>query len=143
MPVAQALVLDPWLEPLPSPGPAPYLNQNAIVNPELNIPSTGSSESTLQGSGEVIDVLKSSSLPRMLVLNSDPFTLWEDHFERLKGVVEAWEPDGRSVLTLSKYQIDDAILTYSSSFRIQFGLYMYRFQTFPCCPSYGSQVQRS
>jgi platelet-activating factor acetylhydrolase len=36
----------------------------------------------------------------MLVLNSDRFTLWEDHFERLKGVVEAWEPEGRRVLTL-------------------------------------------
>jgi len=36
----------------------------------------------------------------MLVLNSDPFTLWKEHFARLKSVVEAWEPEGRRVLTL-------------------------------------------
>jgi platelet-activating factor acetylhydrolase len=45
----------------------------------------------------------------MLVLNSDPFTLWKDHFERLKGVVEAWEPNGRRVLTLGEYSDHDAI----------------------------------
>jgi len=92
--------LDPWLEPLPSPGPAPYLTQNSGINPELTTPTTSSSESTLQVQAEVSDVSKLGSLPRMLVLNSDPFTLWKEHFSRLKSVVEAWEPEGRRVLTL-------------------------------------------
>jgi len=38
----------------------------------------------------------------MLVLNSDAFTVWKDHFERLKSIVEAWEPDGRRILTLAQ-----------------------------------------
>ena len=111
IPTTHALVLDPWLEPLPSPGPAPYSVQNAIINPELTTLSSGSSsESTLQESGtDISDVLKPKPLPRMLVLNSDPFTLWKDHFERLKGVVEAWEPNGRRVLTLGEYSDHDTI----------------------------------
>jgi len=36
----------------------------------------------------------------MLILNSDYFTLWKDHFARLRSVAEAWEPEGGRVLTL-------------------------------------------
>jgi platelet-activating factor acetylhydrolase len=144
IPVTRALVLDPWLEPLPSPGPAPYLTQNSGINPELTTPTTSSSESTLQVQAEVSDVSKLSSLPRMLVLNSDPFTLWKEHFSRLKSVVEAWEPEGRRVLTLGE-QFDhvDTTMTYSYDCRIQCALCMYHSQTFICFPLYEGQVQRS
>ena len=65
LPVTKAVALDPWLEPLPSPGPSPYA---ARVSAE-------SSEDTTPG---------------LLVINSEGFTLWKPHFERLKAVVEAW-----------------------------------------------------
>lgn len=107
IPVTKALVLDPWLEPLPSPGPTPQSDRNSAVTSDLTSGSTttsaSSSETTVQDDEAAIsDIPKSRSLPRMLVLNSDMFTLWKDHFERLKGVVEAWEPEGRRVLTLGK-----------------------------------------
>ncbi|KAH7931206.1 hypothetical protein BV22DRAFT_998558 [Leucogyrophana mollusca] len=74
IPITKALILDPWLEPLPSPGPSPPPH------------SLG------------------SPLPSILVINSEPFTLWKDHFERLVGIVEEWEPEGRRLLTLVRSQ---------------------------------------
>lgn len=41
-----------------------------------------------------------SSHPRVLVINSETFTLWKDHFSRLQEVVSAWEPDGGRILTI-------------------------------------------
>jgi len=63
IPVSHGLVLDPWLEPLASPGPEPFT--------ELH------SESK-------------SKLHKTMIINSEPFTLWKDHFRRLEGVVPAW-----------------------------------------------------
>ena len=103
MPITHALILDPWLEPLPSPEPSPYSSRSSDPQPEPTTPTSYSSESTLEESqAETLDVFKSRSLPHMLVLNSDPFTLWDEHFARLKGVVAAWEPEGRRVLTLGE-----------------------------------------
>ncbi|KII94903.1 hypothetical protein PLICRDRAFT_47906 [Plicaturopsis crispa FD-325 SS-3] len=73
IPVTKALVLDPWLEPIASPGPSPYAA------------SSSAGETQLQ------------NMPRMLVINSEGFTLWKDHFERLKGVVNGWGPAARLV----------------------------------------------
>jgi platelet-activating factor acetylhydrolase len=53
----------------------------------------------------------------MLVINSDPFTLWKCHFERLKSVVEAWEPEGRRVLTLGECNHTSIFLACSSVVR--------------------------
>ena len=61
IPVTHGLVLDPWLEPLPSPGPAPYSNPT---------PSSGH--------------------PKLLAINAEGFTLWTEHFKRLEEVVPAW-----------------------------------------------------
>lgn len=99
--MTQALILDPWLEPLPSPGPAPLSDRNPVagISPDQKTVDS-STESTMEGSGTLVQ--DSRSLPRMLVMNSDRFTLWKDHFERLKCVVEAWEPEGRRVLTLGE-----------------------------------------
>lgn len=38
--------------------------------------------------------------PRMLVVNSEAFTVWKDHYERLREVVAGWEPHGGRILTL-------------------------------------------
>ncbi|KAJ6598884.1 platelet-activating factor acetylhydrolase, isoform II-domain-containing protein [Mycena vulgaris] len=84
LPVTKVLLYDPWLEPLPTPGPTPI---------------TSSSSSTLEASADS-EPKASSSLPRMLVINSQVFSLWKDHFTRLSGVVGAWEPQGRRLLTL-------------------------------------------
>lgn len=73
IPVHKALILDPWLEPIPSPGPSPP-----------------------QGPGD--------TLPQLLVINSEKFSLWKDHFARLIGVVQAWEPEKRRVLTILRSQ---------------------------------------
>ncbi|EGO27802.1 hypothetical protein SERLADRAFT_447019 [Serpula lacrymans var. lacrymans S7.9] len=70
IPVNKALILDPWIEPICSPGPSP-------------VPSP-----------------RDRPLPRLLVINSEGFTLWKDHFERLVGVVGVWEPAGRRLLTI-------------------------------------------
>lgn len=40
------------------------------------------------------------SHPRMLVINSETFTLWKDHYARLQEVVAGWEPHGGKILTL-------------------------------------------
>ena len=61
IPVSHGLVLDPWLEPLPLPGPAPDANQDA-----------------------------SSGNPKLMVINAEGFTLWTDHFKRLEEMVPAW-----------------------------------------------------
>jgi platelet-activating factor acetylhydrolase len=39
----------------------------------------------------------------MLVINSEAFTLWKDHFERLQDVMAVWEPQGQRILTICKF----------------------------------------
>ncbi|KAK7695749.1 hypothetical protein QCA50_000386 [Cerrena zonata] len=74
-----ALVLDPWMEPLPTPGPSPW-----------------KVEASLQSSPHS---------PKLFVINSEGFTLWDDHFDRLKGVVQIWRqhllnPDDAGLVTI-------------------------------------------
>ncbi|KAG7449029.1 uncharacterized protein BT62DRAFT_887202 [Guyanagaster necrorhizus] len=68
--VSNALIFDPWLDPIPSPCPE-HLNQDPKI----------------------------VSLPRLLVLSSENFTLWKEHFKRLKNTVRLWDADG-TLLTL-------------------------------------------
>ena len=56
LPVTHAVALDPWMEPLPSPGPAPV----------------------------------HSASPPLLVVNSEDFTFWTEHFARLRAMVDLW-----------------------------------------------------
>lgn len=65
LPLTHALVLDPWLEPLPSPGPAPR-----------------------------VEATRGARASRVLIINSEEFTLWRDHFARLQGVVREWRQPG-------------------------------------------------
>jgi len=99
IPIAQTLVLDPWLEPLPTPGPVPHLRRPDNVNTDGD---------TLQDDTTITDALlapplgRNPDLPRMLVINSETFTLWEEHFSRLQQVVRAWEPAGKRIITLGE-----------------------------------------
>ncbi|KAI0306841.1 platelet-activating factor acetylhydrolase, isoform II-domain-containing protein [Multifurca ochricompacta] len=61
IPVSHGLVLDPWLEPLTSPGPEPFTDQHSPL-----------------------------SHPKLMVINAEGFTLWKDHFKRLEEAVPAW-----------------------------------------------------
>ncbi|KAK7060480.1 hypothetical protein VNI00_001245 [Paramarasmius palmivorus] len=85
IPITQALIYDPWLEPLPSPGPMPLSSSGIKTDPD-----SLSSKSTLSGT---------ETLPEMLVINSEGFTLWRDHFARLEDVVKKWGPESK-LLTL-------------------------------------------
>lgn len=78
IPVSHGLVLDPWLEPLPSPGPAPDISQ---------IPSSG--------------------YPKLLAINAEGFTLWTEHFKRLEEAVPAWPESALLTISrcLSIYEI--------------------------------------
>ncbi|KAI0089141.1 platelet-activating factor acetylhydrolase, isoform II-domain-containing protein [Irpex rosettiformis] len=67
IPITHAIVLDPWMDPLTSPGPIPYMPEVSSVPGE-----------------------KGSETPRLLVINSEGFTLWDEHFDRLKEVVKGW-----------------------------------------------------
>ncbi|PPQ64631.1 hypothetical protein CVT24_008368 [Panaeolus cyanescens] len=88
LPVSQAVMLDPWLEPLPSPGPAPFSCQSDEQEVTKVMSSAG-------------DELKPLPIhPRMLVINSETFTIWKDHFARLQEVVAHWEPNGGHIMTL-------------------------------------------
>ncbi|GJE84462.1 platelet-activating factor acetylhydrolase, isoform II-domain-containing protein [Phanerochaete sordida] len=70
LPVQRAVALDPWLEPLPGPGPEPY-----------NVAASLTEHTTYA----------THSPPALLVLNSEQFTVWHDHFARLRAVVGAWD----------------------------------------------------
>jgi len=69
IPVSHGLVLDPWLEPLPSPGPEPFTGRHSP-----------------------------SKHRKLMVINSEGFTLWKDHFKRVEQVVPAWP--GSTLLTI-------------------------------------------
>ncbi|KAJ7765061.1 platelet-activating factor acetylhydrolase, isoform II-domain-containing protein [Mycena maculata] len=86
IPISKVLLYDPWLEPLPLPGPSP---------------TTSVSERTFADTDMELDAEKPGvHREEMLVINSEIFSLWKDHFTRLAGVVDAWEPQGRRLLTL-------------------------------------------
>ncbi|PBK76340.1 hypothetical protein ARMSODRAFT_874734 [Armillaria solidipes] len=83
--VTNALIFDPWIDPLALPSPGYYsedLKSSEIISFE--------------------DAMKrKNSLPRLLVINSEKFTLWKEHFERLENIVRSWGADVR-LLTLAR-----------------------------------------
>jgi len=107
IPITQAVVLDPWLEPLSSPGPAPIdLSYLTADKSEATMESTNnSSESEItamstQDANNLNAFQMPSPRPRLLVINSETFTIWKDHFARLQEVVKGWEPNGGNILTI-------------------------------------------
>ncbi|KAK0191153.1 platelet-activating factor acetylhydrolase, isoform II-domain-containing protein [Armillaria mellea] len=83
IPVINMLIFDPWLDPMPLPSVEPLSeDHNALEGVYLE------------------DTMKQKiSLPRLLVINSEKFTLWKEHFDRLENIVRSWGADG-SLLTL-------------------------------------------
>jgi platelet-activating factor acetylhydrolase len=96
IPVNKALILDPWLEPLPSPGPAPLQSDSSSITDSV----TFSLDRTIVNKESVLASDRDDQLPRVLVLNSEVFTLWKDHYSRLQDVISAWEPQGKRIMTL-------------------------------------------
>ncbi|KAK2466113.1 hypothetical protein APHAL10511_001755 [Amanita phalloides] len=92
LPTSQALVLDPWLEPLPIPGPMPHSRTGF-----------GGGADSDDFDSDII-VKDGSVLPQILVINSETFTLWDEHFSRLQKVVKAWEAERIITLVGSKHQ---------------------------------------
>ncbi|KAJ6490411.1 platelet-activating factor acetylhydrolase, isoform II-domain-containing protein [Mycena vitilis] len=88
IPMSKVLLYDPWLEPIPSPGPTPTATLAEPSNSEVALPDSIIKPSGQQAQGE------------LLVINSQTFTLWTDHFKRLVDIVHAWQPQGRRLLTL-------------------------------------------
>lgn len=90
IPVSRVVILDPWLEPLPMPTPR---DNNGSASSIAN-----SVQSHLKDDG--ITPSKHSAHPPMLVINSETFTLWRDHFARLQGIVKDWTPGSGKIVTL-------------------------------------------
>ncbi|KAL0573965.1 hypothetical protein V5O48_007980 [Marasmius crinis-equi] len=100
IPIRHALIYDPWLEPFPTPGPLP-------------IDGTSTTE-------------HHPDLPRMLVMNSEPFTRWDDHFLQLHTAVKKWGPEARLItldftwLPLIGSKAKRILLEYIENFTISF-----------------------
>ncbi|KDQ64315.1 hypothetical protein JAAARDRAFT_27943 [Jaapia argillacea MUCL 33604] len=84
IPITHALALDPWLEPLPSPGPEPYVHTESASDSLVGVEKNAQCD-------QVKDEEKGFPPPKMLVLNSEGFSLWRVHFSRLEEVVKGWD----------------------------------------------------
>ncbi|KAF5359052.1 hypothetical protein D9758_004751 [Tetrapyrgos nigripes] len=106
LPVSTCLVLDPWMDPFPSPGPVP-LKQMHKASDE---------QSALNGNGAPHDDM-TGKLPRMLIINSEGFTLWTDHFERLQLAAKAF---GATLLTLGRNKTSVKLMGMIATLSVQF-----------------------
>ncbi|KAJ7682620.1 hypothetical protein DFH06DRAFT_1161674 [Mycena polygramma] len=73
IPMGKVLLYDPWLEPIPSPGPTPTATLSEPSNSEVALPDSIVKPSGQQPQGELL---------------------------RLVDIVHAWQPQGRRLLTL-------------------------------------------
>lgn len=101
LPVSHALLFDPWIEPLPSPGPNPYKSSpNPRQDPSpLNNGAISSDPSAIVSTGNSDDARATGSM-RLLVINSEGFTLWGEHYARLQGIVRSWDPKFGRLITI-------------------------------------------
>lgn len=95
----RAVVLDPWLEPLPTPGPVLYTNSASTQEAAIKS-SIEEASSPNEGNVPTSDLKFKAGHSRMLVINSETFTLWKDHYARLKDSMAQWGPGGGRILTL-------------------------------------------
>jgi len=106
IPIERAIILDPWLEPLPTPGPVPLLRSTTKKASNDTLASEADSVQTVLEENQIqVESTKSSAEsphPRMLVINSETFTIWKDHYARLEEIVKGWEPNGNSIITLGQ-----------------------------------------
>lgn len=99
IPISKIIVLDPWLDPLPSPGPVPYVTpspaQDGVASLQLSI----SENAPLHNHGS-FKPTSPKGQPKMFVINSEAFTLWKDHHTRLEEIMATWEPRGPRIATI-------------------------------------------
>ncbi|KAF8204697.1 platelet-activating factor acetylhydrolase, isoform II-domain-containing protein [Pholiota molesta] len=103
IPVDRVVILDPWLEPLPSPGPVPIGKTTPSPNGTVTDASFRSSlEKTVSLASQTAGIETDTHIshPRMLVINSETFTLWKDHYARLQEIVAGWAPEGGKIMTI-------------------------------------------
>lgn len=120
------VILDPWLEPLPIPGPAPFTaappsSAGTTLEEDIN-------SSIYSAASNVVKDIETKPHPRILVINSETFTIWKDHYARLQEVVAQWEPNGGQILTISKTFSLCNVLS-QANFSVQLDRYTYLFQT--------------
>ncbi|KAJ8523539.1 hypothetical protein ONZ45_g110 [Pleurotus djamor] len=101
LPVSNALALDPWLEPLPVPGPSPYTASESIDAVTIAEDSRPVNEGDIPNDSTHTD---NPNQPKLLVINSEKFTLWKDHFARLEGIVREWQPQDKYLVTIVRCQ---------------------------------------
>ncbi|KAL0949350.1 hypothetical protein HGRIS_009420 [Hohenbuehelia grisea] len=116
LPVTKALIFDPWLEPLPIPGPSPFSSLAHEVESVASASSTVSLKENPMSAASADNEAPSTKNPvaeqgrpntanlELLVINSEKFTIWKDHFARLQGVVQEWAPQGQRLLTVVRSQ---------------------------------------
>jgi len=81
------------MDPFPSPGPVPI----TASQKDNDMQSVINENVTANGNGAINNGI--DRLPRMLVINSEGFTLWTDHFARLESAVKAF---GAKLVTLGE-----------------------------------------
>ncbi|KAF9453028.1 hypothetical protein P691DRAFT_659435 [Macrolepiota fuliginosa MF-IS2] len=102
IPISKVVVLDPWLEPLPTPGPVPYVPaKQSHEDPKCaEALMQALLDGTVNGSSNGSIPKLPQDPPQLFVINSETFTIWKDHFARLQEIVATWEPQGRRIATL-------------------------------------------
>jgi platelet-activating factor acetylhydrolase len=110
LPVDRTVLLDPWLEPLPTPGPTPLSKSSSFTEIAK---AEEAAKLPLQETTFGPETQIQLATPRMLVINSEAFTVWEGHYERLREVVAGWEPQGGRILTLGKSSLSSPHSTLS------------------------------
>lgn len=90
MPIRHVLLLDPWIDPVATPGPIPH------TAPSSSDPSAPRTR------------------PPLAIINSEGFTLWKDHFVRLGEIANGWrtkaddgsEENGATLMTIGRFGSD-------------------------------------
>lgn len=87
LPINHVLLLDPWVDPLPTPGAIPRTSPDPL---DPDAPRTR---------------------PPLAVINSERFTLWNEHYAKLREIAGGWrsqEDDGKehnsaTLMTIGAY----------------------------------------
>ncbi|KAF9534710.1 platelet-activating factor acetylhydrolase, isoform II-domain-containing protein [Crepidotus variabilis] len=97
IPIGHTVILDPWLEPLPTPGPVPFseASSSELATAE-GLVANSIDRATPSSQGTKVE----ESQMKLLVINSEQFTVWKDHYARLKEMLVHWEPQGGRLLTI-------------------------------------------
>lgn len=132
LPIGKMLLLDPWLDPLALPGPVPdssstrergseEVEGETEEEVESEIPVQGGMAQTqvqVQEANEDEGLnpenlkTKTELLPPLAVMNSERFTLWDEHFTKLRGVADRWrvkrdsdgvEENGSTLMTIRMF----------------------------------------